>query len=214
VHILLTDILSCPRCGPEFGLILLADRIEQRRVLEGTLGCASCRGKFAVHDGVVDLRVGPAEPGAGEPNADAIDASGRAGDSELALRWAALMGVAEGPGFLLVAGPAARLAAHITALVDGVEVVAAAREPEAAPEQPGVSRIVVDRKLPFYSGKIRGVALSGSAADSLLEEGVRVLGPNGRLVLEPAPADAEQRLAASHARVVAAQGETMVASRV
>lgn len=70
MHILLTDILSCPRCGPEFGLILLADRIEARRVLAGTLGCANCRSKYAIRDGVADLRAAPsagAEAGAQTP---------------------------------------------------------------------------------------------------------------------------------------------------
>ena len=43
MHILLTDTLTCPRCGPDFGLILLAERIEGRRVMDGHLGCANCR---------------------------------------------------------------------------------------------------------------------------------------------------------------------------
>lgn len=51
MHLLLTDILSCPRCGPEFGLILLADRIEARRVLAGILGCANCRSKYPIREG-------------------------------------------------------------------------------------------------------------------------------------------------------------------
>ena len=38
MHILLTDLLFCPRCGPQHGLILLANRLEERRVLDGWLG--------------------------------------------------------------------------------------------------------------------------------------------------------------------------------
>ncbi len=56
MHILLTDVLSCPRCGPAHGLILLADRIAERRVLEGILGCPNCRARYAIAGGFADLR--------------------------------------------------------------------------------------------------------------------------------------------------------------
>ena len=46
MHILLTDVVTCPRCGPEFGLILLADRFEERRVMQGRLGCPNCREEY------------------------------------------------------------------------------------------------------------------------------------------------------------------------
>lgn len=208
MHILLTDILSCPRCGPESGLILLADRIEDRRVLAGTLGCARCRGKYPVRAGVADLRAGPA---AGTP-ADGEPEPARESDAERALRWAALMGVSGGPGFVFVTGDAAALASEIATLIDGIEVVAADRAADA--ELPGVSRIEVTDRLPFYSGKIRGVALAGATADTLLEEGARVVGPLGRIVLEPAPDLAEARLSRAGLRVIARQDRTMVAGRI
>lgn len=209
MYILLTDILSCPRCGPESGLILLADRIEARRVVAGTLGCARCRGEYAVRAGVADLRAGPADAADGTA---AEREPAREAAAERALRWAALMGVAEGPGFVFVTGEAAALAAEIAALIDGIEVVAAGRA--AAAEVPGVSRIEVTDRLPFYSGKIRGVALAGAAADTLLEEAARVLGPLGRLVLEPAPDQAEARLSRAGLRVIARQDRTIVAGRI
>ncbi|HWK89996.1 MAG TPA: Trm112 family protein, partial [Longimicrobium sp.] len=57
MHILLTDLLTCPRCGPEHGLVLLADRIEERRVVRGRLGCPNCRETYPVAGTVADLRV-------------------------------------------------------------------------------------------------------------------------------------------------------------
>jgi uncharacterized protein YbaR (Trm112 family) len=211
MYILLTDILSCPRCGPDSGLILLADRIEERRVLAGTLGCARCRGRYPVRAGVADLRAAPDAAAESETTADARPEHGRE-TGERALRWAALMGVAEGPGFVFVTGEAAALAAEIASMIDAIEVVAAGRGPEV--ERPGVSRIEVSNRLPFYSGKIRGVALAGAAADVLLEEGARVLGPLGRLVLEPAPERAEERLSRAGLRVIARQDRTLVAGRI
>ncbi|MGH7555939.1 MAG: hypothetical protein ACREMQ_23295 [Longimicrobiales bacterium] len=208
MHIQLTDILSCPRCGPEFGLILLADHIEERRVLAGTLGCASCQGKYVVRDGVADLRTAEhAAIAAAGGVAEAEDAAQRA------LRFAALMGVTEGPGVLLVIGPAAMLAPRIAEIVANVEVVAAGDAVSALPEQAGVSRIVVGQRLPFYSKRIRGITLSGAAAGPLLEEAARAVGPLGRLVLEPAPDDAVERLTQQGLRIVAQQGDTIVAAR-
>ena len=46
------------------------------------------------------------------------------------------------------------------------------------------------------------------------EEGARVLGPLGRLVLEPAPERAEERLSRAGLRVIARQDRTMVAGRI
>jgi uncharacterized protein YbaR (Trm112 family) len=98
MHLSLTDILTCPRCGPEFTLVLLADRVEDRRVLDGSLGCANCRERYPVHDGFADLRPPPAGP---LPDAGA---GPRPGPQDEAYRLAALMGVTQGPGFVLVLG--------------------------------------------------------------------------------------------------------------
>ncbi|MGH7505079.1 MAG: hypothetical protein ACRELX_05495 [Longimicrobiales bacterium] len=208
MHIALTDVLSCPRCGPEFGLILLADRVEDRRVLEGVLGCANCREKYAVRRGFIVLHAPGDDAGTGEP----VDPHA-ADQGEAALRAAALMGVSEGPALLLVAGPAVRWAPAISALVEGAEVIAASPGAEAWPEQTGVSRITVGARLPFYSGKLQAAYLSGDTADRLLEETARALSPIGRLVLSPIPSDVERRLAAVGLRALARDEHTLVAAR-
>jgi len=203
MHILLTDILVCPRCGPGHGLILLADRVEARRVLAGVLGCANCRERYVVADGGVSLGAEPVLPGR-SPGADEV------------MRLAALLGVTEGPAYLVVAGPAAALARGLSQLLEDVEVVAAAYGASAEPaaDAPGLSVVgFAGTRVPVASARAQGVALTGAAA-ALVEEGARVTAPTGRLVLEPAPADAEARLAAAGLRVLARQGETVVAGRV
>lgn len=213
MHILLTDILSCPQCGPEFGLILLADRIDERRVQAGALGCANCQRKYPIHEGLADLRVREPDtakpvqadaspPGADTPTVDARDA----------FRWAAMMGVTEGPGFILMAGPAAAAASAVAGMIEGIEVVVAESEPYTE-QAAGLSRIAIDTALPFYSGKLRAVTLSGGVARSLLAEGARAVGPLGRIVLDPAPPDAQERLQEHGLRVMARQGTTVVAGR-
>jgi uncharacterized protein YbaR (Trm112 family) len=199
MHILLTDILTCPRCGPAFGLILLADRAEDRRVLEGVLGCSNCREKYPIRDGIVDFGGAPEPAPAAEP--------------EEADRLAALMGVTEGPGFIMLAGPAAAHADAIARLIRDIEVLTigtAAGESDG----PGVNRIYVSGPhLPIASGKVAAVALTGAAADALLDEGARAVSPVGRLVLDPVPADAAERLVRHGMRIAAQEDGTAVVLR-
>ncbi len=211
MHILLTDILACPRCGPEAGLILLSHDTRDRRVLDGWLGCSSCRARWEVRAGFGEFRAPlgeePAPEGADSP------AAGTHASADAAVRIAALLGVTEGPAWLLVTGPAARRAADVAALIDDVEIVAADPELAAETEEPGVNRIALGDRLPFYTGRLHGVWLGGASADTLLEEGARALRPLGRLVLEPAPHDADTRLAAAGLRILARKDDTLVATR-
>jgi uncharacterized protein YbaR (Trm112 family) len=191
--IVLTDVLACPRCGPEFGLLVMAERLENRRVLEGSLGCPNCRELFAIHAGVADLRYrAAAAPSVDQPFLAAD--RGIREDGEAALRIAALLGVTSGPGVLVLAGPDAALAGEVAALVPEIGTAGVGPEVLPLPDHEGGSRILAERALPFRSGSARGVALSGWAASRLLEEGARVVVGGGRLVLDPAPADAVRRL--------------------
>jgi uncharacterized protein YbaR (Trm112 family) len=207
--IVVTDVLTCPRCGPEFGLVALADRLEQRRVIEGSLGCANCRETYPVTAGLPDLRYPPrpvpAPPRAApEPEMEPED---------LALRIAALLGVTGGPGLILVAGPQAAVAGAVAALVPEVGVLAVGgQEVVDRADSEGVSRLLADDRLPVRSASMRGVALSGSASGLLLAEGLRVLAPGGRIVLDPAPADAIERLEAAGLQVLLSQDQIVVAS--
>jgi uncharacterized protein YbaR (Trm112 family) len=201
MHILMTDVMTCPRCGPAFGLILLADRVTERRVESGVLGCANCREQYPIRGGTARFTEASAER--------AADAAG-ATDME---RLAALIGIAQGPATILIAGPAAEGAAAVAAMLDNVEVAAIGGGAAGAAGTGGVSRIDAADRLPLASGRMAGVALTGAAAARLLEEGARVASVTGRLVLEPAPADAAQRLERAGMRIIAQERDTVVAVR-
>lgn len=203
MHILLTDIVTCPRCGPEFGLILLADRVEERRVLQGRLGCSNCREMYPVEGGVLDLRVAEgAETGAGPDDPDA------------AVRVAALLGLAGAGGTVLVAGPGAELAPAIAALVPGLETIALTGRPVRGAEAPGVSRVAGGPALPLRGAMLRGAALTGTAAAEVpIAEALRVLAPGARLLLDPAPAGAAEALGAEGAEVLLEQEGVLVARK-
>ncbi len=202
MHILLTDIVTCPRCGPEFGLILLADRVEERRVLQGRLGCPNCREMYPVEGGVLDLRLVEGAEDASPPDPDG------------AVRVAALLGLAGAGGTVLVAGPGAELAPGIAALVPGLEVVALTARFPAGPEGPGVSRVAGGPAIPLRGGMLRGVALTGAAAaETPLAEALRVLAPGTRLLLDPAPAGAAEALGGLGAEVLLEQEGVVVAKK-
>jgi uncharacterized protein YbaR (Trm112 family) len=207
VHILLTDRLACPRCGPQFGLVLLADRIEARRVLEGRLGCSNCREQYLIAGGAADLRTGPT----------AADAPADLGDApEAAVRIAALLGLAGAAGHVLIAGPGAELAPVVAALVPELEVLAVtSRLPAGGPlaeEMPGVSRLSAGAMLPLQGGTMRGVALTGGTSAPALAEALRVLVPGSRLVVDPAPPGTGDALRGAGAEVLLDQDGVVVAA--
>jgi len=200
MHLLLTDHLVCSRCGPSFGLILLADRLEDRRVLDGVLGCSNCRERYPVVAGFGHLAPSPI---AEEPEEE-LD---RSDDPHGALQVAALLGVREGPGFLLLTGSSVRHADRLSAMVEGIEVVAVHPGLRSDPEAPGVSRIQVGPILPFRDRSLRGVVLEGRRGEAGIEDAARVLVPGARLVLRAPGAEAVARMeGAGLALVLEAEG--------
>ena len=220
MHILLTDVLVCPRCGPEFGLILLADRVRDRRVESGSLGCPNCRERYGAtpQEVWVVAEGGGRRQGEGEGEGSVPGAEGSAGPPIDPVRVAGLLGVTE-RGYLLLVGDAGRGAEGVSELVEGVEVIAVvAPDGGEVPEQGarngewGVS-VVRAWGVPIATGKMAGVALLGARADSLLEEAARTVRPTGRLLVDPSPADARARLAKAGLRVLAEEGTTLLAIR-
>lgn len=206
MHVTLTDVLTCPRCGPAFGLILMPDEMRGRRVVSGVLGCPNCRERYRVDGGVAEFgssSSGPAVSGdVGGPEAGEDGASGR-----VAVRVAGLLGLGEARGLVWVMGGVA-WAEELAALVPDVEVVAAGRRAAG----PTVSTLHVTDALPFRTASLVGVALTASSG-SWLEEGARVVAPGSRLLLEPAPAGARHRVSEAGLRVLAEEGDTVVAVR-
>jgi len=203
MHILLTDILSCPVCGPGFGLIARSDEMRDRRIIEGALGCPSCERQYPVHASVAFL-----DPEAERIPGDTVAADDDV-DPEAAIRVAALLGLNDARGFVLVAGPAAALASAIAGIAENAGVIADAMHSPAG----AANRLRMGTRLPFYDGRLTGIWLSGESANAWLEEAARALHPLGRLVLEPAPPDSTARLEAAGLKIAAEQNRTVLAVR-
>jgi len=208
VHLLLTDRLTCPRCGPHFGLILLAHRMEDRVVHEGVLGCANCRDNFPIVGGLGDLRAPPrgelTRGLAGEPAAAAEDRSAR---------LLAQLGILGGPGTVALVGEPARAAREVAAALPEIHVAAIDPDLVHWPEANRVSRLVAAPGLPFFDATLRAVAIDGRLGPTWSAEAARVVAPRGRVVVSHAPEDAAAGLEQVGCRVIASDPETVVAAR-
>lgn len=216
MHITVTDVLVCPHCGPEYGLVLLADDVSERRVRLGTLGCPNCHRHYPIQNGIVTF-VDDTEQRAASPD---LAEQGAGGGLTQALEWAALLGV-EGPGRVLMAGPAVRHAPDLADLLPDVEILALldVGTPDVAFEQTrngATTRVSSIRALsgfPVRPGGLAAAGLSGSAANDLLERATSAVRMGGRVVLDPAPGRARDRLVESGATVLVHEGDTIVAVR-
>jgi uncharacterized protein YbaR (Trm112 family) len=211
VRLLLTDRLTCPRCGPTFGLILLADRLVDRRVRDGVLGCPNCRDSFPIVDGFADLRAPPrGEIGPGLADSPG---GGNGGTEDEASRWVALLGIHRGPGTVALVGSPARNAASLAGAVEDLEVVAVDPDLRSWPDTGGVSRVVSAPGLPFFSQTLRGVVVDGRLAGGILAEAARVVSAMSRVVVVRAPDDTGAILEKAGLSILASESETVVAAR-
>jgi uncharacterized protein YbaR (Trm112 family) len=200
MNLALTDQLTCPRCGPGFGLVLLADRVVGRRVYEGKLGCARCRAEYAVREGVAELMVEAARA----PTRDvAIDAD----------RLSALLGVTEGPALLLLLGAFEGVAEQMAASLPDVEMIVAHPAIEPGDERAGVSRLRIGHVVPLHDRVVRGVAIADAMELALVREAARVCGLATRVIITNTSADVRSALPQLGLHVLAEQGETLVAVR-
>lgn len=189
MHIELTELLCCPRCGPPHGLIAFVDRIEDRRILDGRLDCPICETRHPVRGGIVYLEA--------EGDVAADPSTVPPPDPDEAAIAAALLGPPEDAEILLLVGGAARLGPALADLRPDAAVVAWG--PPPARRHDRVHPVVSGRptKPPIRPGRLDGAVLTRDGEEWLTDLG-RALAPGGRLVLlgpDPALAvPAEARL--------------------
>ena len=206
MHILLTDVVTCPRCGPEFGLIVLADRLEDRRVLEGSLGCANCREAYTIRAGVADLRL-RVEESAGSPPRPLPDA-----DPERGYRLAALLGVTGPAGPVVVVTEDPGLVEEVQRHLPEAGVLGVSRTPPPTGAGVGMGWLLSDGPLPFRRRSLGGVALAAGNPLPALDEALRTLSRGARMVVDPAPTGTAAELLRQGAELLLEESGVAVAS--
>jgi uncharacterized protein YbaR (Trm112 family) len=215
VHLLLTDRLTCPRCGPRFGLILRADQLDERRIRSGVLGCPNCREAYPIDGGRGDLRPQPREP-----VPDLADPAPATGD-EVATARALLglggeIGLTPGVAQVVLTEGVAELAPGLAGALEDMEVVVVSREGRgvggARWDRPW-SRLLTAGVLPFHEASVRGVLIRGSDADRWLDAASRVVAPRSRVVVLEPNEDVASRLEAAGLVLKLDATEAVVAER-
>ena len=205
MHLVLTDLLTCPRCGPAQGLIVYSQRMEDRRILEGALGCPNCQTQYPIRGGFADLLLDGQERVWEEEE-------GACGGAPDGLRLAAMLGITQGPGFALLLGSTPEAAAAIASTVPKLELVIAGRGAMAAVEQAGVNRLQFSTDVPLRDGSMRGVIVLQDIDADTLRALIRLLGPGARLVTCSRHENAV--LEGAGLRVLARDANAVVAVRV
>ena len=177
----LVDSLRCLEPHEETWLVAAASRMDGRHVVEGVLGCPVCRREY-------EVRAGTAWFSARQPDADDPDLTPVSSDADPAhvTRAAALLGLSQPGGVVVLGGSWTAYADAVADLGISHGVVLNGRANESSVQE--VSSIVVDDRLPFGAGALRGVAVDQAVASpALLASAVSSLRSRGRLV---APSDA------------------------
>ncbi len=200
----LTDLLSCPGCGPQQGLVLLVEEVRERRVLRGWLGCPRCRTDFRVDRGVADLRL---------DKVGSVPEQGPLCEDELAVKIVALTAVAQDRGYLLLGERLALAARGVSELAPDLEVIAVSTRPWEGGTAERVSRIVSDHHFPLAEYRFRGVAIAPGGNGELVAAAARRVSVGGRLVLFDAASEDLEEIERCGLSLLAAQGRTAVAER-
>lgn len=179
MYIELVDSLRCVEAHEDTWLVAAVTRMDGRHIVEGKLGCPICRREYPVRDGIGWFTD---EPGDRSNNLPVVTSTA---DEEQVARAAALLGVLDAGGILVVGGSWSGCADALAALGAAHVVVLDAATPNATAQE--VSSLVVGDRLPFAAGAVRGVALRDEAASAArLAGAVTALRSKGRLV---GPAD-------------------------
>ncbi|HEX6050504.1 MAG TPA: hypothetical protein VFZ21_14590 [Gemmatimonadaceae bacterium] len=172
----LVDALRCLEPHEDTWLVASVTRWDGRHILDGVLGCPVCRREYVIADGVAWFTDPVILPGAPR-----LTTSAPAASSDRVARAAALLGLTDGGGTIVLGGDWVECADALVELGAG-QVVLVNAVPSSAGAQE-VSSIAIGGRLPFAAGALRGVALGGEAATApLVASGVGALRPRGRLV--------------------------------
>jgi hypothetical protein len=181
-----TEALRCPGGHPPTQhCVLIPERLEDRIVVEGVVGCPVCREEYAIADGVVAF--GP------PPESD----PGPALDPE-AVR--VLLGLDSPGGLIVLVGAVGGAAAGVAAALEGVHVLALNGPDDLGPAA-GVTRLTSPADIPLRDGTARGIVLDGGLAYApWLAEAARVTRAGGRVVVCAAEAAVPEcdAMAAAH----------------
>lgn len=177
----LLDLLRCPAGHEDTPLVSAVTRVDEREVVEGLIGCPVCHARYHVEGGVLVMGT---DGGAGTDPAVLM-----ADDPEETIRLAALLGLTEPGGLVLLAGGWSALAPSLARTFQ-VQVLVA--DPPLPILGGGVSTMRGAARVPLAPRALRAAALDEPAlAEPFAGSLLHALRPRGRSagpVSAPVPA--------------------------
>lgn len=185
MHIELTEMLRCPEAHREEMLVLSTGEVRDRMVRSGLIGCPVCHKEYPIARGIVNFRrsrervsnesSGPRAavytPPSPLPSADAANLQ-------------ALLELSGPGGYVVLIGSAVRQAPRLSTLMEGIHFVGV-NAPLEMEEQPMLSLLYANEKVPLRTAVARGVVVGADIATSpWLVEAHRVLLRGRRFVVE------------------------------
>lgn len=171
----LLDLLRCPRQHDDTWLVASFQRVSNRDVEQGTLGCPICSAQYPIEDGIADFSAG-----AGSPSGEEQRSAASHQREELATRAGAFLDATE-PGATVVLGGVWAYAAG--QLADMAEVrVFALNPPEGVTGSPAVGLIRVAAEIPVARDSCLGVAVDAWFNAGIVGSATRATRPGGRVV--------------------------------
>jgi hypothetical protein len=173
MYIELTEHLRCPEDHEEQTyLVLVPETMEGRAVTSGSVGCPVCKNDYAIAAGVArfgeSAAAGSGVPAVVLPAADTVRA---------------LLGIAGPGGYAVLVGNAARLAADLGDLIEGVHFVGVNAPADVAPSA-RLSLLSHPGVIPLNSSMARGVVVGAEyALEPWLSEASRLVLRGLRLVV-------------------------------
>jgi uncharacterized protein YbaR (Trm112 family) len=221
----LSEIIACPSCGPPHVMVAVVAEANGPRVRSGFLGCPACQSRFPIEEGVLRL-ADPQNSGDAETETEpvrepveAMDACPVDAERE-AILVAAVLGLGEGHGCVLLGPGLAPIAPEVAAIAGRWEVLSLVTASRFAADGPGnLSRVVVNESepLPVLRGRCAAAATTGDAPGRFdgLSAGAfaAALSPLGRLaVVRPGP-QSEEEVRSAGLRIVSVDPRVVLAAR-
>jgi len=184
MHIELTEMLRCPEAHREEMLVLSTGEVKDRMVRSGIIGCPVCHKEYPISRGIVNFRRSRERVSKESSGPRPAYAPPSPLPSAEATSLQALLELSGPGGYVVLIGAAVRQAPRLGALMAGIHFVGI-NAPSEMEEQPTLSLLYANEKVPLRTAVARGVVVGADLATSpWLVEAHRVILPGRRFVVE------------------------------
>lgn len=171
----LIDLLRCPAPHRDSWLVARMDRVVDRRIIDGALGCPVCRAEYRIDEGIVYF-------------AAVSPAAATSPEAHVAMRLAAGLGLTGANSVALLQGGWGAHGRLVHAL--GPAQLLLLNPPSDAASEDGVSILRADG-VPLAAATVDAVAVEASASEALRRGVIRAVKTGGRVISQSALSDGD-----------------------